>query len=255
MAKAPLGVLLLHGLSSHINCIDPVVPRLVKHGIPYRMPFLRGHGTKPEDLYGVRYTDWLTDGHKAFYELTAECEKVVIVALSMGALVGINVTLAHQEKVAGLVCIAPALRYKSKAGELAPLIALFQKELKLNVADEYFDKEQIKSNANYPWIPSSAAVELLNFQKYTRKPERLQQLKTPLLVLETRHDKTIDPQVAQFLLDSAGSRDKKLIWFDKCGHEMLRDAEREQVLDRIEEFVLRIQKQLPSQPEAAKAGV
>jgi carboxylesterase len=241
MAKAPLGVLLLHGLSSHINCIDPVVARLEKHNIPYRMPALRGHGTQPENLVNVRYTDWLVDGHKAFYELVNECEKVVIVALSMGSLVGINLTLAHQDsqKIAGLVCIAPALAYYSKIANFARIIGLFQKRFNFDPAkNDYYDQERARLNENYAWIPSSAVVQLLDFQKFTRHPAKLAKLNVPLLILQGNADRVIDPAQAQILYNLAGTSDKKLVWFDKTGHEMLRDYRREDVLDEIEQFVV-----------------
>ena len=241
MSKAPFGVLLLHGLSSHISCIDPVVPRLEKHGLPYRMPILRGHGRRPSDLEGVKWQDWLEDGQKAFDELLTECEKVIVVSLSMGSLVGINLTIANGERVGGLVCIAPALKMRSPLTPLVPLISRVQKTYRPKFDPKsYFDLEQAMTSQNYKEMPSGAVVELVRFIKHTRPAARLSQIKVPTLILQSTADRTVDPRIAQYLLDTISSQDKKLVWFHKSGHEMLRDGQREAVLDEIEAFVGRL---------------
>ena len=239
MAKAPVGVLLLHGLTSHLDCIDPVVPILEKHGLPYRMPVLRGHMTKPEDLTGVRQEDWIEDGQKALDELLQECDKVLPVALSMGSLVALNLALKNPGKLAGLVAIAPALKLKSKLSPFAPVIARFQKHYTFKPDPKgYSDQEQARTTRNYPGLPTSALVEFIRMGARLRNPALLSQVKIPALVLAAVHDRTIDPNAALFLYDNLGSQDKRLIWFDHSGHEMLRDAQRGEVLEAIEEFVV-----------------
>ncbi len=240
MAKAPFGVLLLHGFTSHINCIDPVVPRLEKHNLPYRMPSLRGHGTKPEDLTGVKWQDWVEDGQRALDDLLTECEKVVPVALSMGSLVGMELTRNNPDKIAALVVIAPALKSKSKLSVLAPLIARVQKTYTFKEDPQgFFDPEAARTNQNYNGIPTSSVVEFLKFSAYSRNPAHLSKISAPLLILGSTQDRTIDPKIFQFMYDTVSSQSKQLTWFDKTGHEMLRDAQKEEVLDAIEAFVVK----------------
>ncbi len=52
-----LGVLLLHGFTSSVRTVEGLVPRLEAAGLPYRMPVLRGHGTRYQDLAGVKAHD------------------------------------------------------------------------------------------------------------------------------------------------------------------------------------------------------
>ena len=239
MAKAPVGILLLHGLTSHIDCIDPVVPRLEKYNLPYRMPVLRGHMSKPSDLTGVKWQDWVEDGQKALDDLLQECDKVLPVALSMGSLVALNLALDNPGKLQGLVAIAPALKLKSKLSPFVPVIARFQKEYQFKPDPKgYFDQEQARTTRNYPSLPTSALAEFVKMGTHLRNKALLSKITVPALVLATVHDRTIDPNTALFLYQSLGSQDKRLIWFDRSGHEMLRDAQREEVLDAIEEFVV-----------------
>lgn len=239
MAKAPVGVVLTHGFTSHINCIDPLVPRLEKHGIPYRMPVLRGHGTKPADLRGVRWQDWVEDGQQAFDDLLNECEKVLPVGISMGGLVALHLAINNPAKTQAVVTLAPAFRLTSKLLPLAPLIAKVQKDIIFKPDSKAFwDEEAGRTNQNYMQSPSDALVRLIEFGKFTANPRLLANITVPILILASSQDRTVVPSTASDLLNAVSSRDKQLKWFDKSGHEMLRDAEREQVLDAIEGFVV-----------------
>jgi carboxylesterase len=238
MNKAPLGCLILHGLSSNINCVDAIVPRLEKHKIPYRMPYLRGHGTKPADLIGVKWQDWYADGEKALKEVLNEADKVLIIALSMGSLVGLDLTLAYQDRVAGLVTIAPCLKLKDPRAALIPLLAKVQKRVvfQLNEKD-YMDPETLRTNQNYPWIPSESVAQMWRYQRRINKAPLMAQIKIPLLVVGAIKDNTVSTKMIQWLYDNAGSSEKTIKWFEQSGHEMLRDGEHKQVLDVIEAFV------------------
>ncbi len=239
MAKAPVGVLLIHGLTSHLDCIDPVVPLLEKHNLPYRLPVLRGHMTKPADLAGVKWQDWVEDGQKAMDDLLQECDKVLPVSLSMGSLVALNLALDNPGKIQGLVAIAPALKLKSKLSPLVPVIARFQKDYQFKPDPKgYFDQEQARTTRNYPGLPTSALAELVKMGARLRNKTLLSKISVPVLVLATVHDRTIDARAALFLYEAVGSQDKKMLWFDHSGHEMLRDAQRQEVLDAIEKFVV-----------------
>lgn len=246
--KKPLGCLLLHGFTSHISCIDPVEPRVKKLGLPYRMPLLRGHGTKPNDLEGVVWRHWLEDGEKALHELWQECEKVVPVSLSMGSLVALNLVVKHPEKMGGVVCIAPALKSKSRLAPFAPVVARMQKTYKFKPDPlGYFDPEAFKTNQNYSEVPSAAIVEFLKFARYTYSPNLSRQIKVPIQIIASANDRTIDNRTAQWLYDTVSSDVKELHWFHRSGHEMLRDAEKEQILDLIEGFLSRLSKEAVEQ--------
>ena len=39
------GVLVLHGFTSDIHTVDPLLPYIERRDVPYRFPYLRGHGT------------------------------------------------------------------------------------------------------------------------------------------------------------------------------------------------------------------
>ncbi len=75
-------LLLLHGFTSHpVLTLGPLPKSLKEAGFGISQPALPGHGTKPEDLLGVRFQDWLLAAEKAYLELP---EPRGVVGLSMG---------------------------------------------------------------------------------------------------------------------------------------------------------------------------
>lgn len=238
--KKPIGALVLHGFTSNFNCVDGVLPRLEKHGLPYRMPALRGHQTQAVDLRGVVWHDWLDDGERALVDLLQEVEQVVIVSLSMGSLVGIELAIKYPQQVAGLVCIAPALKAYGPNSRVASLLAKVLKNYKFKPAADHWCEPKLywERNKNYMAVPTTAIVEFLRFTEHVRPSQKLQQISVPLLVIETKRDKVVYASESERLYNTVSSVSKQLKWFEKSGHEMLLDCEAEQVLDEIETFVV-----------------
>jgi len=58
MAKQPLGVLIVHGFTSSLDCVCGLEPPIQALGLPTRMPVLRGHSAEStEALRGVTWHD------------------------------------------------------------------------------------------------------------------------------------------------------------------------------------------------------
>src|SRR5947209_6635347 len=119
---AAMGCLILHGFTSSLDCVRPLVPMAEQLGMPYRMPLLRGHGTLPEQLHGVQAADWYADALQALNELHNEVPQVVVCGLSMGGLVALQLAAEQPTLVAGLVTIAAALRFADPLARLSPAL-------------------------------------------------------------------------------------------------------------------------------------
>src|SRR6266542_6911051 len=101
-----VGALILHGLTSSLDCVNALVPRMQRLGVPHRMPILRGHCTRPEDLVGVTWRDWVVDAEAALKDLLGEVDQAVVIGLSMGGLVALLLAIEHPHGLAGVVAIA-----------------------------------------------------------------------------------------------------------------------------------------------------
>lgn len=231
-----LGCLLLHGFTSSLDTVNGLVPRLERHGIPYRMPILRGHCTRPEDMVGVTWHDWYADAEKALLDLSPEVQTSVVVGLSMGGLLALQLGMEHADRLAGVVTVAAALRFADPLTPLAPILAKLFKFWPIDPAKACTDKEVAKKSTNYRRFATDSSASLLEYARLIER--RLPELRVPILIIHAYQDKVIKPESAQIIQDRASSPEKRLVWFEQSGHEMMQDLEREAVFDTIEAFLL-----------------
>ncbi|HEX9372157.1 MAG TPA: alpha/beta fold hydrolase, partial [Roseiflexaceae bacterium] len=130
--SSPLGVLIVHGFTGSRATMEAIIPRAEALGLPWRLPRLRGHWTKSEDLMGVTYDDLLADADAALTELRGVAERVAIVGLSVGGVIALNLAAERPADVESLAVLVPALRYVSK---LAPFSAIVARLIKITAAD------------------------------------------------------------------------------------------------------------------------
>ncbi len=238
--KAPMGVLVLHGFTSDVHCVDPLVPHLDAEDLPYRLPILRGHGTKYQDMEGVGNRDWYEDGENALLDLYRECEKVLVVGLSMGGLVALELAARHRDKVCGVVSVAAALKFQDPLAFLTPVLAKFVKFWPS--PDAYHDDAcRKRENRNYPKFATSSFASLWEYSQ--KMPHLLSFVKAPIVILETKKDNVVAPVAASIIHAKVSSKDKNLVWFEKSGHEMFLDMEADGVIQATMTFIRRIRAQ------------
>lgn len=232
--KRPLGVLIVHGFTSHVSCVADLRFPVQEAGLPYRIPILRGHGGEWKDLKGVKASDWFEDAENSMLDLLTECEKVVLVGHSMGGLVCLELAARHRNKVAGLVTLAAALKFKDPLSFLTPAMAAVVPSWPSPNA--YQDEELGKQrNKNYPKFPTDAFAELYAYSKYIEN--NLSFVHAPTLVLHSHKDQVIAPKAAQVIYKTISSKDKKLTWFEESGHEMMLDLEAEKIIATVGDFI------------------
>lgn len=105
-----VGVLLLHGYTGSPWEVRPLLPIFDDLGWSHALPVLCGHGTSVDDLEGTTWQDWLRSGTEAAEWLADRCDRIHVVALSMGCLLAIKL-LVRDLGVPWVSCVllAPAL--------------------------------------------------------------------------------------------------------------------------------------------------
>jgi carboxylesterase len=236
-ALPAIGCLLLHGFTSSLATVDGLIPHLKAAGVPYALPTLRGHGTRPEDLRGVTWPDWCDDAARALDELLTRCERVVVMGLSMGGLVALHLGVQHPERLAGIVSVAGALRLIIPARFLLPILGRFGSLTAVDARKAFADQSRAAGTTNYPSAPLSAIYSLVQFG--TVVEQELPRLRVPLLVLYTPQDRVVEPASATIIYERAGTppTEKALRAFPESGHEMLQDCQRDAVCTAIMAFI------------------
>lgn len=237
--KKPLGALILHGFTGSLDTVRPLIAPVEALGLPWRMPALRGHGTRYEDLAGVKYRDWVTDAEAALDDLLTECDRVVVVGLSMGGLVALTLGIERATAIAGLVLLAPALRFADPLTMLTPLLKLL---FPYWDAPSSFQDKQLEAarSTNYKKFPTATFSQLLDFASEVER--KLPLVRVPVVAFFTRRDQTVHRIVPKLLKDRVGGSYREVM-FEQTGHEMLQDSEAEAVAKAVGEAIASFQTQ------------
>lgn len=225
MEHPPLRALILHGFTGNLETVRILGPLCTSRGLSYEMPLLRGHGTVPEDLMGVTWREWYADAEQALLSLSADGARVVVLGLSMGGLLTLDLASRHPSRVAGLVTIAAALELGSPLLPLLPLLSPFVTWWRGK------PESTLPDPATYDRFPLSGVRSLLEYQGVVR--ERLNAVKAPILVVQSWNDGTVRPRAATVIFERVASRDKQMMRFERSEHDMLIGIEKEAVVDSI----------------------
>ena len=231
---APLGVLLLHGFTSHTSCVSDLLPYLEAAHIDYEMPCLRGHGGVPEDLIGVTSDMWYADALEALHKLEKRVDRIIVVGLSMGGVVTLQLSLdAACSKIIGCVTWAAALDFKHP---LSPLVKPLSHIFKMWPGQESFNDMACKKKCrNYPKFPTKAFVSLYDYAKSMRP--RLHEIKVPLCVIHSRRDQVIPYAISERLFETVSSPYCELVTLERSGHELGQDCEAQTVFEQTMRFI------------------
>jgi carboxylesterase len=227
----------LHGFTSSLATVSNLVPYLEARGIPYAMPTLRGHGTRPEDLRGVTWHHWYEDAERALDELLDRCDRAVVMGLSMGGVVALHLAAQRPESLAGVATVAAALQLQVAGGFLLPLLARISRLAAVDARKAFADQSLVATATNYPSAPISAVASLAAFGKLVER--ELPRIRVPLLTIYTPQDRVVVPAKVLAIHERAGTAPdrKRLLAFPNSGHEMLMDRDRAAVCEAIVAFI------------------
>jgi carboxylesterase len=233
-AKNQLGCLLIHGFTSHRSSLEAVIPELDKRHISWHYPILAGHGTKPKDLEKVTWEMWQQDVENGYQYLAAASQKIIVIALSMGTLLAMELAAKHPETVAGLVLLSPCLHFHSKLTRYTPALTKFVKKFPNASVAKFSSILQAKKDLGYLWFPTCAFKHYwLRAQHFDSVLEKIHQ---PVLIIQPKNDKIASPSGAEHIYKTIPASDKKMVWLEKSGHELLLDIETTTVLNHIFSF-------------------
>src|SRR6185369_10234106 len=104
----------------------------------------------------------------------------------------------------------------------------------------WFDQQAWKDHVSYPQNPVRSVGELNKL--LTEMHGALPQINVPVLLMHSRDDKSVDPQNMPAVYAGLGSAEKEMLWLEKSGHVLPRDAQRETVFKAAADFVRRVEK-------------
>jgi carboxylesterase len=184
-----------------------------------------------------RASDWISAAKKAFIEMRGRHDSVSIVGLSMGG--ALSVLIASElDDVSALVLIAPYVGMPKQLSVAAVTHWVWGRlagEINGRSPRSIHDPIEREKNLAYGAVTGRTLFELSKVVRLARKA--LSHVKAPTLIIQSREDPRIAPDVAEFALRSIGAQEKKLVWTEGAGHIITVDYGRERVFSEVETWL------------------
>jgi carboxylesterase len=234
---SPTAVLLLHGFGDTPQTLGHLAKYLHGAGYDVRAPLLPGHGRSVQAFLKSRREEWLTCARDEYARLRATYETVSIAGLSMGGALA-AIVASENEDVASLVLISPYLEMPAPhriAAVLHPLWNGFAGARKSSSPGSILDPEERAKNLGYGVYSGRLLYELWRLAESARRA--LSGIRAPTLLIQSRRDPRIAPEVAERAIARVGATEKKLVWESDGGHIITVDYGRDRVLEGVESWI------------------
>jgi carboxylesterase len=235
--RGNVGCLLVHGLTGAPEEMRWMGEHLASAGYSVLGIRLFGHATQQEDLRRARWQDWWASVEDGYHLLRGLCSEVAIVGLSLGG--ALSLAMASSLDVVGVVAMsAPFVVPDPKATPLRPILpalSLFWPYLSPSGPSDWHDHKAEQMNLDYRVIVLRTVAELHDLLTVMRAS--LPQLDMPTLLIHAREDGSVPAEHAEEIYARLGSADKELLWLEKSGHNIPRDAAREVAFQATENFI------------------
>ena len=235
----PVGCLMLHGFLGSPTSSMPLANFLAERQITMRCPLLPGHGELPNKLYKIPYQLWFDEAEEALAVLRQRCDEIFLMGHSMGTVLGAYLINKNPD-LKGLIMLAPLYDVPSRAIKfvryLRPFVPWFYplqfKRMKrlvherLHDFDPTLDFDDPAVQARLPEmtrVPTSAIDEMRKVSDMGLK--LWANVDTAALIFQGGKDIAVKPGNAQNIYDLLPNEDKKLHFFPKAGHELMRPFE------------------------------
>lgn len=230
--------LLLHGYTGSPYDLRPLSDFLSDHDVRVTVPLLKGHGTKPQDLFKVTAEDWLTQATDIL-ERFDKSKPIILGGLSMGALIAILLATTNI-KIEALLLFSPSLKLNRMAELIIALaqIGMLDKNTslkKLSGGSDIADPIAKKKTPAYLEMPVAG---LLQFEKLRiLAKENLSQIPCPIFMAFGQYDGAIDALESQRMLLEHTKQPIISKFYQRSKHVITLDYDRERLFADVWQFL------------------
>ncbi|MBW3662117.1 MAG: alpha/beta fold hydrolase [Actinobacteria bacterium] len=238
---AQTGVVVVHGLTGNPHSTRPIGELLADDGYAIEVVRLPGHGTHWKDMAATRYLDWRGEAERVTDELKGRCDRVVLVGLSMGGTIALDIASRKPEGIAGVVAInAQLLDPDQFLAKLSPILQHVVPAVKRDLAGLPSD-DIAKPGGDeraYAMVPSKAARSLV--VELPRIRAQLMDLEMPILVAYSPQDHTVPAKNSLAIKRLASRADVTELELARSYHVATLDWDRDLLEQAILDFVKRV---------------
>jgi carboxylesterase len=238
-ADGPLGCLLIHGFTGAPSEMRALGAHLQTQGISALGIRLPGHGTTLRDMERYGRAAWIRAAERGLELLLKTCERVVIIGMSMGGTIGLNLAARTDDpRIIGVVAMGTPVRLADWHYRPRELGQMLQRWREWGSPD-IMDRAAWDTHIGYRSASPRSTIQLVRLvhETYVLLPEVTQ----PLLVLHSPHDHTVPPSNVHWLLDRVGSRERQIVWMQGSHHVITVDHEADRVAEVVVAFIQRLE--------------
>ena len=234
-AGGRVGALVLHGFTGQPLSVKPWGQHLAGAGLSVEVPRLPGHGTRWQDLNLTTWNDWYAEADRAFTSLSASCDTVFVMGLSMGGSLALRLAEQRADEVAGLVLVNPAVHSERPDRFVLPLIRRVIPSFPGIVNDI---KKEGADEGGYPKLPLKAAYSLTHLWAAVKSD--IAKVTSPLLLFRSTEDHVVEASNAAWILANVASADTSEVLLPNSYHVATLDNDAETIFSGSVDFVRRI---------------
>ena len=224
------GALVLHGFTGNPQSMRGLALAFADAGFTVEMPLLPGHGTDVADMVQTRWPDWSAAADKAYVDLAARCDAVVVVGLSMGG--SLSVWLAeHHPEIAGVVLVNPLVTAPDDMAAAIKEMVDGGMELMPGIGSDIALEGSVESA--YAEVPLRAALSL--FAAAKEIDAALDAVTCPVLLFTSTQDHVVDPANSEVLVARVKGPVER-ITLDRSYHVATLDYDKDEIEARAVEF-------------------
>jgi carboxylesterase len=242
-----VGCLLLHGFTATPQELRGLGETLHAHGYTVSGVRIAGHATSVDDLAHTSRRDWADSARAGLTELRRHCSTTVVIGLSMGSLLALELAHDHAAEVDGVVLLSTALWTSDRRLErMLPLLPLMRLAGALLPARwqriakpgrDIADPVARSASPAYDTMPLRALVSLIDLQRAARA--MVPAVRQPVLVLHARQDHTCPLDNVRFLQQRLPTPPRVEL-LDNSFHVVSVDYDKDRVATAVAEFVASI---------------
>jgi len=246
-------VLFLHGLTGAPGDLQIMTKHLRRVGYHVDTPMLPGHGLDEKGLLKTGWKDWLGAAERDLIRLTPDGGQAFVGGLSMGAVIALALAAKHPDRVKGVVCYSPTLRYDGwivpRGGWFVPYGAYipivnryrFKERAPFGLKDERLRAKMEEmllggalADAGLPFMPGKSLAQNLSLIRFAKK--NFAKVVAPMLIVHATEDDITHIRNAEDLASKVSGPVRKLYLTDSY-HLVTVDRERAKVAKATEAFL------------------
>jgi lysophospholipase len=236
-------IVVVHGFGEHSGRYGHVAERLTRDGWAVFALDHHGHGRSEGPRGRISFPEALADIDH-LVDLAVERHPglpVFMLGHSMGGALALRYTLAHRDRLAGLILSGPLVQVEGRPvaqllgrvlGRLVPSLPLAR--LDPNLVSR--DPDVVQAYVEDPLVfhqPLPAATVSEFLRHAATLPAEVDRIRLPTLLMYGTEDGLCAPQGAVLVSQRIGATDLTTKPYDGLYHEILNEPERERVLDDV----------------------